>query len=84
MIPKNRLIVNEIYECDARNFTYGIWNGEAFDYLRTKFGTKFWDTEYHWDDGPPHGTVTPIKRLTDADLDRMGAEANCVFYLERG
>jgi len=80
MISKDRLIVNEIYECKARNFTYGIWNGESFDYLRTKFGCKFWDKEYHWDDGAPYGTVKPIKRLTDADLDRMGAEG---MYLNR-
>jgi hypothetical protein len=79
VIPKKDLIINEIYECDARNFTYGIWNGESFDYLRTKFGDKFWDIEYHWDNGPPYGTVKPIERLSDATLNRMGYEAR---YLE--
>jgi hypothetical protein len=65
-IKKEDLIENEIYECDARNFTYGIWNGEAFEYIRHKFGMKyfFYDQEYHWDDGPPYGTVKPLKHIT--------------------
>lgn len=62
-LKKEDLLEGEIYECDGRNFTYGIWNGEAFDYLRTKFGQKFFDVEYHWDDGAPYGTVKPIRLM---------------------
>lgn len=62
-IPKDQLIIGTQYTCNARNFTVGTWNGEAFDYMRTKFGDTFPDTEYHWDDGPPYGTVKPLKKL---------------------
>lgn len=51
------------YACSARNFTVGKWNGEAFEYIRTKFGKSFPDTEDHWDTGRPHGTVRPIRYL---------------------
>ena len=62
-IPKDKLEVGVEYRCDARNFTIGTWNGEAFDYIRHKFGDTFPDTEFHWDDGPPHGTVKPIEKV---------------------
>ena len=62
-IPKEYLKIGEYYECDARNFTEGKWNGEGFVYQRTKFGTTFIDLEYHWDDGPPHGTAKPIRKV---------------------
>lgn len=62
-IPKNKLIVGAKYLCKARNFREGTWNGERFDYMRSKFGMTFPDTELHWDDGPPHGTVKPFKLM---------------------
>lgn len=62
-IPKDQLVVGAEYRCLARNFEVGTWNGTGFDYMRTKFGQKFPDVEYHWDDGPPHGTVKPIERI---------------------
>jgi len=62
-IPKDKLVVGATYRCFARNFTEGIWNGKEFDYMRTEFNNTFPDTELHWDDGPPHGTVKPIEKL---------------------
>jgi hypothetical protein len=62
-IAKKEMIVGRAYRCKARNFTVGIWNGESFDYMRTKFGATFPDVEYHWDDGAPHGTVKPLELL---------------------
>ena len=62
-IPKDQLQIGAKYECAARNFEVGLWNGEVFEYQRTKFGTTFPDTEQHWDDGPPHGTVKPMKKV---------------------
>jgi hypothetical protein len=63
-IKKEDLIDGETYICLARNFTKGIWVAEknGFVYLRHKFGQKFKDVEYHWDDGPEgFGTVKPIE-----------------------
>ena len=62
-IKKKDLVKGYLYKCDARNFTLGKWNGEAFEYTRTKFGDTFQDIEYHYDDGPPFGTVKPIRKL---------------------
>ena len=61
-IKKDELVVDTHYKCDARNFTTGLWDGRCFVYKRTKFGTTFLDTELHYDDGPPHGTVKPLER----------------------
>ena len=60
-IPKDKLIIGQQYYCSARNFRLGTWNGKSFDYTRTKFGHRFPDQELHWDDGPPHGTVKPLR-----------------------
>jgi hypothetical protein len=60
-IPKEELIKDRYYICKARNFDVGLWNGQEFEYLREKFGMKFPDTEDHWDDGAPFGTVKPIQ-----------------------
>jgi broad specificity phosphatase PhoE len=54
------------YLCDARNFEVGYWNGKEFEYMRTKFGSTFPDTEEHWDRGSPHGTSKPIKYLGES------------------
>ena len=62
-IPKHELIVGKQYECDARNFTIGTWNGKEFEYMRSEFGSTFMDTEKHWDDGAPYGTVKPLKLI---------------------
>ena len=66
-IKKENLVKGQRYYCEARNFTVGEWNGGVFVYERIKFGTKFMDTENHWDDGPPHGTVKPLSRWGDLD-----------------
>jgi hypothetical protein len=64
-IAKPDLIVGRKYRCLARNFDIGVWNGTAFDYLRTKFGQKFMDIEFHYDDGPPYGTVRPLELINE-------------------
>ena len=62
-IAKKHLTVGSTYFCKARNFKYGVWNGESFNYMRTKCGSEFPDVEYHWDDGSPHGTVKPLEEV---------------------
>ena len=60
-LTKDLLQEGKSYFCKARNFKIGTWNGEAFEYMRSKCGSRFRDREYHWDDGPPFGTVKPFK-----------------------
>lgn len=62
-IPKDKLVAGRCYRCEARNFTVGTWNGEVFEYMRTKFGTEYPATEQHWDDDPMYGTVKPLEEV---------------------
>ena len=62
-LKKEELEKGATYVCDARNFVEGTWDGEAFVYTRFKFGDEFLDTEQHWDDGAPHGTVKPFEKI---------------------
>jgi len=64
-IPKEQLLIGREYECDARNFTIGRWNGKEFEYMRQKFGSIFEDTEFHYDDGAPYGTVKPYRLIEE-------------------
>lgn len=63
-IPVTDMILGN-YICYARNFSVGYWNGEVFEYTRTKFGSSYPDIEYHWDIGAPFGTCKPLKYLGD-------------------
>ena len=62
-IKREDLKIGKKYRCYARNFEIGTWNGEAFEYMRYKFGSTFPDTELHWDDDPRYGTVKPLEEL---------------------
>lgn len=75
-IPKNELIEGKNYICHARNFTVGQWNGKVFLYIREKFGDTFLDSEEHWDEGPPHGTVFPIKLINASDILQQAYNKN--------
>lgn len=59
-IPIDKLVIGGIYGCHARNFTVGVWTGEASKYIREKFGHRFWDRELHYDSDPNFGTAEPI------------------------
>ena len=68
-LPKDQLKVGALYRCIARNFEVGRWNGTEFEYTRYKFGMTFPDTEQHWDDGAPHGTVKPLHEVEQESDD---------------
>lgn len=57
-------VVGHVYKIWSRNLRYGVYDGkEGFIGIRTKFGARYLFTEYHWDQGPPFGTVKPIEDL---------------------
>ena len=62
-IPIQDLRVGHLYTLQCRNLACGVWNGSTFIGIRTKFGKVFLDTEDHWDNGPPYGTVHPLEDL---------------------
>jgi len=61
-INKEALEKGHYYECKARGFRLGMWDGEKFLYIRNKYGKYFLDTAKHWDEGAPYGTVKPLKK----------------------
>jgi hypothetical protein len=60
-LRREQLVRGRVYEINARNFYMGVWTGTAFLGIREKFGSRFLDSEFHWDNGPPHGTVHDVK-----------------------
>lgn len=53
-----------IYLVHSRNLSFAVYNGNGgFIGIRSKFESEYLFTEYHWDQGPPFGTVMPQKLL---------------------
>jgi len=66
-IPIDECVPRRLYRITCRNLTLGVYDGkEGFIGIRVKFGSKFLFTEYHWDQGPPFGTVY---RVEDTGID---------------
>ena len=54
-----------LYRIFSRNLSLGVFNkpSQGFIGIREKFGHHYLFTEYHWDTGPPFGTVHPKELL---------------------
>ncbi len=54
-----------LYRISSRNLSFGVFDSESqgFIGIRGKFHDRFLFTEYHWDTGPPFGTVRPQEEL---------------------
>lgn len=67
MISIENCIHGCLYEVDARNFSFGVFNKDerGFIGIRHKFGTKFLDLELYWHANETYGTVIPIKYICD-------------------
>lgn len=63
MIPLSELKVRGIYRCNGRNFTYGVWDGEAFIGRRHK-GSWHLRGELHHDQSQSFGTCQPDKLVS--------------------
>ena len=64
-IPLDQCKHGFLYRITSRNLNTGVYNAKTkgFIGIREKFGDLYLFTEYHWDLGPPHGTVRPIEIL---------------------
>ncbi len=64
-IPKDKCIGRRLYRIRSRNLAFGVFrpDGAGFLGIRTKFGSRYVFEEYHWDNGPPYGTVRPLEDL---------------------
>lgn len=85
-----------LYKIDSRNLSLGIYNENKNEFIgiRRKFGYLYLFEEFHYDIGPPYGTVKPIKLiekspLKDEDVNKKtkSIEENNVvinYLLEKG
>jgi hypothetical protein len=63
-IPIPECEEGRVYKLRCRNFSVGVFDGkDGFIGIRIKFGQRFLATEYHWDQGPPYGTVSGIEDM---------------------
>lgn len=65
---------NFVYEIAARNACVGVWLPAANGFLiaREKWGERYAFVEYHWDQGPPFGTVKPWREIGEFPFDVQG------------
>ena len=66
-IPIDKCVNRRLYRIQSRNLTLGVFNSltNGFFGLRKKFDSIYIFQEYHYDNGPPYGTVFPIEELVD-------------------
>jgi hypothetical protein len=59
-----------LYRIWSRNLRFGVYRKETrgFVGIREKFGHLYLFEEYHWDNGPPFGTVKPREFLEDCTV----------------
>lgn len=64
-IPLDRCEDRGVYQIYSRNLTVGVFNKatRGFIGIREKFGSLYLFEEYHYDAGPPYGTVHPLRKL---------------------
>src|SRR5579872_5414717 len=63
-----------LYRIHSRNLAYGVYKADVrgFVGIRNKFGSNYLFTEYHWDNGPPFGTVRPIEFIEQCPVEDLG------------
>lgn len=61
-IPKKDLEIGSTYIGSCRNSSEATWNGNEFEYERTKFGMKYTDTINHFEDDDGFDLFIPIKK----------------------
>jgi hypothetical protein len=66
-----------LYRIWSRNLAFGVFNEDTkgFVGIREKFGSEYLFEEYHYDTGPPFGTVLPkfvVEKCPHEDLRESG------------
>ena len=73
MIPLGNCKNRVLYRIKSRNLSFGVFREETggFIGMREKLGQVYAFEEYHWDNGPPYGTVTPLEELPEVLPNRI-------------
>jgi hypothetical protein len=70
-----------LYRIWSRNLRFGVYRVECrgFIGIREKFFHEYLFTEYHWDNGPPFGTVKPKEFLEDCPIQPISEHLGDTF-----
>lgn len=62
-----------LYKIKSRNLIMGVFceDKKGFVGIREKFDQRFLFVEYHWDTGPPFGTVKPLECLEPCPIQNL-------------
>ena len=66
-IKREQCLERHLYHIASRNLKFGVFDvsSNGFIGMREKFGDRYAFTEFHYDNGPPYGTVRPLKLLEE-------------------
>jgi len=72
IICKKDLVDGAFYYGSCRNARVAKWNASknCFEYIRTKYGDRFWETINHPEDDNQYDLFVPVLKLDD-DYDRL-------------
>jgi hypothetical protein len=78
-------VIGRVYKLDCRNLSYGVYDGKGgFIGIRTKFGSRFLDTELHWDADPHYGTVEAMEDLgIDVPIEVLSNDVALLAFLKK-
>ena len=60
-IPLHNLEVGKTYIGECRNASEAVWQGDKFEYMRTKFGTTYPEKINHFQNDDGYDVFVPIK-----------------------
>jgi hypothetical protein len=71
MIPKVDCKHGYVYRINSRNLIAGVYNSQTggFVGIREKFGSEYLFPEFHRDNGPPYGTVSPVREIEKCPVE---------------
>lgn len=71
MIPLTECKIGGFYRINSRDMSFGVYGGHG-RFLGVQYhfdGFRDLALEFHWDHGPPHGTVEPQEFLEMCPID---------------
>ena len=60
-IPLHKLEVGKTYIGECRNASEAVWQGDKFEYMRTKFGSTFPEKINHFQNDDGFDVFVPVK-----------------------
>lgn len=81
-IPLDQCVDKHLYKIGSRNLRLGVFVAETAGFvgIREKYDQTYLFTEYHYDIGPPFGTVVPRKDLGECPIPNHDDEDNAALF----